>query len=172
VFVDETNDTDNVGEICVSGPTLMCGYWKSGIGFAPVERSFFRTGDLGSVRSNGLVTINGRRDDVFKVGAEKVDRLSIEQALQEVLAGFDFCVLPVIHNVLGQTPVLFIASKGSEGLPSRNSLIRAVRSKLPPRFTPSLMLSTGGALPKLPNGKLDKQLLINSFSKFSDAYAK
>ena len=46
------------------------------------EVRYFRTGDLGSIRSDGLVTVSGRRDDVFKVGAEKVDRHSIEQALQ------------------------------------------------------------------------------------------
>jgi acyl-CoA synthetase (AMP-forming)/AMP-acid ligase II len=171
VFVDEAEENENTGEICVSGPTLMCGYWKAGTGFEPVRNSFFRTGDLGSIRRDGLVTVNGRRDDVFKVGAEKVDRLSIEQAIQAELSGYDFCVLPVIHHVLGQTPVLFIAAKGSDGLPSRTSLIRAIRNKLPSRYMPSMMLSAGEALPKLPNGKLDKQLLINSFSKFPDVYS-
>jgi long-chain acyl-CoA synthetase len=172
VFIDDFDEANNIGEICVSGPTLMFGYWRSGTGFAPVSNSFFRTGDLGSVQRDGLITVNGRRDDVFKVGAEKVDRRSIEQAIQVELMGYDFCVLPVVHHVLGQTPVLFIASKDSEDLPSRASLIRAVRNKLPSRFTPSMILSTGETLPKLPNGKLDKQLLINNFSKFPDVYAK
>ena len=170
VFVEETSDT-GPGEIYVSGPTMMCGYWRSGGNFEPAGH-VFRTGDLGSVQSDGLVTVSGRRDDVFKVGAEKVDRHSIEQALQAELTGHEFCVLPVIHPVLGQTPALFVASRDGESLPSRAVLIHAVRTKLPNRYTPSMILSAGQTLPRLPNGKLDKQLLIGSFAKLPDLYAK
>lgn len=171
VFVDGANNSGDPGEICVSGPTMMCGYWRSGGSFEPA-RQIFRTGDLGSMRSDGLVTVSGRLDDVFKVGAEKVDRHSIEEALQAELAGHEFCVLPVLHPVLGQTPALFVASRDRDNLPSRAILIHAVRARLPNRFTPSMILSAGQTLPKLPNGKLDKQLLIGSFSKLPDLYAK
>jgi acyl-CoA synthetase (AMP-forming)/AMP-acid ligase II len=171
VSIEATDDGDDIGEICVSGPTIMCGYWGPGGNFEPAGGSIFRTGDLGSVRSDGLVTVTGRRDDVFKVGAEKVDRHSIEQALQSTLAEHEFCVLPVIHPVLGQTPALFVACTDIESLPSRNKLVQTVRSKLPPRYTPSMTLLVGETLPKLPNGKLDKQLLIGEFSKYPDLYA-
>jgi long-chain acyl-CoA synthetase len=160
------------GEICVAGPTLMCGYWRSGGDFEPTEGPIFRTGDLGSIASDGLVTVRGRRDDVFKVGAEKVDRHSIEQALQSTLGEHEFCVLPVIHPVLGQTPALFVACTDLENLPSRATLVKAVRGKLSPRYMPSMTLFAGKTLPKLPNGKLDKQLLIHEFQKYPDLYVK
>jgi acyl-CoA synthetase (AMP-forming)/AMP-acid ligase II len=86
VFIDETDDGNDFGEICLSGPTIMRGYWRSGGNLEPLEGSIFRTGDLGFMRNDGLVTVSGRRDDVFKVGAEKVDRHSIELALQSTLA--------------------------------------------------------------------------------------
>jgi len=172
VSIAETDDGDDAGEICVSGPTIMRGYWRSGGSFEPVGDSIFRTGDLGSMRNDGLVTVNGRRDDVFKVGAEKVDRHSIEQALQSTLAEHEFCVLPVIHPVFGQTPALFVACTDVESLPSRTTLVQTVRGKLPPRYMPSMTLFVGKALPKLPNGKLDKQLLMYEFSKYPDLYAK
>src|ERR1700722_9421375 len=171
VFVDDIGD-GGVGEICVSGPTIMCGYWRSGGKFEAAGSSIFRTGDLGSVRSDGLVTVSGRRDDVFKVGAEKVDRHSIEQALQPALPQHEFCVLPVIHPVMGQTPALFVACTDAASLPSRATLVQTVRGRLPPRYTPSLTLFVGTTLPKLPNGKLDKQLLIHEFSHYPDLYAK
>jgi long-chain acyl-CoA synthetase len=172
VFIDATDDGNDTGEICVSGPTIMCGYWRAGGGFEPVAGSIFRTGDLGSMRSDGLVTVSGRRDDVFKVGGEKVDRQSIEQALQSLLAEHEFCVLPVIHPVFGQTPALFVACTDIKRLPSRTTLIQSVRGKLPPRYTPSMTLFVGETLPKLPNGKLDKQRLINESSNYPDLYAK
>jgi acyl-CoA synthetase (AMP-forming)/AMP-acid ligase II len=172
VTTSETDDGNDIGEICVSGPTMMCGYWRPGGSFEPVGGSIFRTGDLGSIRSDGLVMVSGRRDDVFKVGAEKVDRHSIEQALQSTLHEHEFCVLPVIHPVFGQTPALFVACTSMVGLPSRATLVQAVRSKLPPRYTPSMTLLAGKTLPKLPNGKLDKQLLVREFSKYPDLYAK
>jgi long-chain acyl-CoA synthetase len=172
VTTSDTGDGDDVREICVSGQTMMCGYWRPGGSFEPVGGSIFRTGDLGSLRSDGLVTVSGRRDDVFKVGAEKVDRHSIEQALQSILHEHEFCVLPVIHPVFGQTPALFVACTNMENLPSRATLVQTVRSKLPPRYTPSMTLLAGKTLPKLANGKLDKQLLVREFSKYPDLYAK
>jgi long-chain acyl-CoA synthetase len=172
VTTSDTGDGDDIREICVSGPTMMSGYWRPGGRFEPVGGSIFRTGDLGSMRSDGLVTVSGRRDDVFKVGAEKVDRHSIEQALQSILHEQEFCVLPVIHPVFGQTPALFVACTNMESLPSRATLVQTVRSKLPPRYTPSMTLLAGKSLPKLPNGKLDKQLLVREFSKYPDLYAK
>jgi long-chain acyl-CoA synthetase len=172
VFIDATDDGKDTGEICVSGPTIMCGYWRPGGSFEPMAGSIFRTGDLGSMRGDGLVTVSGRRDDVFKVGGEKVDRHSIEQALQSMLAEHEFCVLPVVHPVLGRTPALFVASTDMKHLPSRAALIRSVRGKLPPRYTPSMTLFVGETLPKLPNGKLDKQRLMNEFSNYPDLYAR
>lgn len=172
VFTDATDDDKDIAEICVRGPTMMHGYWRPGGSFEPAAGSVFRTGDLGSVRSDGLVTVNGRRDDVFKVGAEKVDRHSIEEALRSTLADHEFCVLPVIHPLLGQTPALFVASLDEQSLPLRATLVQAVRSRLPPRYTPSLALWVGKALPKLPNGKLDKQRLIREFADYPDLHAR
>jgi acyl-CoA synthetase (AMP-forming)/AMP-acid ligase II len=117
-----------------------------------------------------MVVVTGRRDDVFKVGAEKVDRHSIEEVLQAELTGHEFCVLPVIHPVLGQTPALFVASCESERVPPRAAIVGAVRSRLPARFIPTIMLSVGATLPKLPNGKLDKQHLISNFSTFAELH--
>jgi long-chain acyl-CoA synthetase len=172
VLMEDAGEESDIGEICVSGPTIMCGYWRPGGKFEPAGDQMFRTGDLGSVRSDGLVTVSGRRDDVFKVGAEKVDRHSIEQALQPALAQHEFCVLPVIHPVMGQTPALFVACTDAATLPSRATLVQTVRGRLPPRYTPSLTLFVGKTLPKLPNGKLDKQLLIHEYSKYPDLYAQ
>ena len=169
VFVDKADDADELGEICVEGPTLMLGYWRSGGSFEPCARPFFRTGDLGSMHDS-LIAISGRLDDVFKVGAEKVDRHSIEQALMKELEGCEFCVLPVIHPVFGQAPVLFVASNDLENIPSRVSLIQAVRGRLPSRYIPSMILLVGATLPRLANGKLDKQFLINNVPKFVDLY--
>jgi long-chain acyl-CoA synthetase len=172
VFIADTGEAEGAGEICVAGPTLMCGYWRPGGQFEPTQGAIFRTGDLGSIAGNGLVTVSGRRDDVFKVGAEKVDRHRIEQALQPTLAEHEFCVLPVIHPVLGQTPALFVASIDVESVPSRAALVQAVRGKLPPRCVPAMTLFAGKTLPRLPNGKLDKQLLMVEFQKFPDLYAR
>jgi hypothetical protein len=59
-----------------------------------------------------------------------------------------------------------------ESLPSRAALVQTVRGKLPPRYMPSMTLFVGKTLPKLPNGKLDKQLLSREFSRYPDLYAK
>ncbi len=170
VAIARSDPDDDTGEVCVSGPTMMHGYWRAERGFEPQNAELFRTGDLGRMADNGLITLKGRLDDVFKVGAEKVDRHSIEKTLQPLLTGCEFCVLPVLHPVFGQTPALFVATKDRAPLPSRAALIQAIRRELPSRFVPSLMLWSGEALPRLLNGKTDYQQLIRKFQTLPNLY--
>lgn len=71
------------GEILVSGPNVMKGYYHDQERSTSVltDDGFFKTGDLGEIVSGGL-RILGRRDGVFKLlTAEKVFAPQIEMAL-------------------------------------------------------------------------------------------
>ena len=71
------------GEILVSGPNVMKGYYNDEDRSKSVRApdGFFRTGDLGEIVGGGL-RILGRRDGVFKLlTAEKVFAPQIEMAL-------------------------------------------------------------------------------------------
>lgn len=63
---------DGIGEIAVSGPIVMKGYWKKPDETAKVMRDgWLLTGDLGSVEPDGHLRISGRSKNVIITGAGK-----------------------------------------------------------------------------------------------------
>lgn len=157
-----------IGEVEARGPLLMAGYYRAGGVFHPRAPGWFRTGDLGRQGPDGSITLVGRGDDVVKVGGEKVDRQSIEQALSDLLAGLEYCVLGVDHPLVGQSPALFVAGAADDARPPGWAAIVAhLRARLPSRFTPGLMYRLDGPLPRLANGKIDREALTANHSSFT-----
>ena len=67
------------GELMVSGPTVMLGYW----GREPQGDRSYATGDLVHVLENGDFQFLGRRDHMVKVRGHRVELGEIEAVLQE-----------------------------------------------------------------------------------------
>ena len=63
---------DGIGEIAVSGPIVMKGYWKRPEQTASVMRDgWLLTGDMGSIGADGHLRISGRSKNVIITGAGK-----------------------------------------------------------------------------------------------------
>lgn len=153
-------DENNYGEIEARSALMMHGYYLAGGVFDRFEPEWLRTGDFGTIDRQGAVTLAGRSDDVLKVGGEKVDRFTVETTLSDLLLGFDYCVLPVEHHLLGRCLALFLSQAPSRTMPSRAAIIERLRQSLPNRFIPPLTYSLPQPLPRLSNGKLDRQSLV------------
>lgn len=54
------------GEICIKGPGVCEGYWKSETEFPLDEEGFYHTGDIGRRDEEGYLHLFGRQDDIFK----------------------------------------------------------------------------------------------------------
>lgn len=160
-------DNQGVGEILIKSDLTFNGYYRLNRIFEEHNRTdWFRTGDLASIDQTGLYWLKGRSDDVFKVSGKKVDRQSIENCLVDVFKGIDYCVLPVKHSLMGTCPALFIASEDLPSSPKLIDIVAVIKEKLPSRYIPIHYYSLD-ELPKLPNGKLDKQFLINNHSELN-----
>jgi long-chain acyl-CoA synthetase len=62
----DSPDENGVGEICVSGPILMKGYYKDDEATrAVLSNGWFHSGDLGYLRPDGNLVITGRSKDVI-----------------------------------------------------------------------------------------------------------
>ena len=66
VRIDEPNE-DGEGEIQVSGPNVMLGYFGNAAATADAmtEDGFFRTGDYGKIDKNGAIHITGRKKNLI-----------------------------------------------------------------------------------------------------------
>ncbi len=75
---------DEVGEIVVSGPRVMAGYWRNEAATqAAIPDGWYRTGDLGRCDADGHFTIAGRKKDMIFTGGENVYPMEVENALLE-----------------------------------------------------------------------------------------
>ncbi|MGE0103021.1 MAG: AMP-binding protein [Blastocatellales bacterium] len=90
-------DESGVGEILISGPSLMQGYLDDPEATAAVVRDgWFHTGDLGSVDRHGNVFIRGRRKEMIVLSSGKnIYPEEIEQHYLQIPHIAEMCVLGV-----------------------------------------------------------------------------
>ena len=70
------------GEIIISGPNVALGYWNNPVKTDAVFNSgSFKTGDIGFVDRTGFLFLQGRKDDMIKIGAEAVYPSEIEEVV-------------------------------------------------------------------------------------------
>jgi amino acid adenylation domain-containing protein len=156
-----------LGEICVRTPHLSLGYLDDGRltaerytphpfpGGAPGER-IYRTGDLGRYRTDGSVSLAGRRDGQVQVRGFRVEPAEVEAALRR-------------HPAVGQAAVLlreardgrriltaWVVPNGPEA--GAAELREHLRRLLPDPMLPEALVWLE-RLPLTPNGKLDRRAL-------------
>ena len=89
---------DEEGEICITGPNIMKGYFKLDEETAKVfdDEGYFKTGDMGRIDADGHLYITGRIKEMLIIGGENVFPREIEEVLD---------AHPSVHAsaVIGQT---------------------------------------------------------------------
>jgi long-chain acyl-CoA synthetase len=119
------------GEVCVRGPCLFSGY----LGSDDPPRKEFATGDIGYVDDEGYLFLEGRTDDIFKVGGEKVSVIKIEDALYGDETLEDFIVIPHYDERIGSVPCLHYVPKPGIKVKTRN-IVERLRAVLPENHIP------------------------------------
>ena len=96
------------GEIALSGPSLMKGYYDDPVTTASrMSRHGFLTGDYAYADADGFLYYQGREDDIFKSAGEKVSAREVEDV---VLTHEDIAEAAVVSQpdaILGAVPVVY-----------------------------------------------------------------
>ena len=147
------------GEVWLAGPSLAEGYL--GDEELTAERfvtahghRWFRTADAGST-ADGVLRIDGRRDDVLISGGVKVSLPAIERVLHELPGFADAVVVAGPHPRWGEVPVAFVVG---EELPDEDAARSAVAAALGPAARPDRFIRLE-AMPMLASGKPDRVAL-------------
>ncbi len=91
------------GEIVLSGPSLMKGYYRAPEATAArMSRHGFHTGDYASADRDGFLYYEGRRDDIFKSAGEKISTQEIEDVVLEHEAVSEAAVVPLADPERGR----------------------------------------------------------------------
>jgi len=141
------------GVISVSGATIARGYRSkldSG-GFQPFNDQFI-TNDLGDIDPNGVLHISGRSDDIVIVKGLNISLNAIQEIVDSDPNVVDSFVLPNLTALVVATE----SFQGSER-ELRNEISHRLGSLAVPNFV------TVNSLPHLPNGKHDRQQILNLY---------
>jgi long-chain acyl-CoA synthetase len=97
------------GELCISGPQVMKGYWNRPEDSAQVLRAdaegriWFHTGDIARIDEDGFTTIVGRKKDLIIVDGFNVYPADVETVLYQHPAVKLAAVIGVPHGYHGET---------------------------------------------------------------------
>ena len=144
----------DAGEICVSGPTVMKGYWKDKKIVPPqMHDGFFRTGDFGYF-NEGLLHYAGRRDDMAKIrgirfSLKEVEALTLsEGSIDQAVAIIDR------KGSLDAKVILHVVVKNGQEF-SPGALKIHLENVLPKQAVPAAIIEYL-EFPYTSNGKIDR----------------
>ncbi|MET0360473.1 MAG: AMP-binding protein, partial [Sphingobium sp.] len=97
------------GEILVSGPQIMLGYWRRPDATADaLIDGWLRTGDVGRIDADGFISVVDRIKDMIAVGGFKVFPSVVEDLLYRHPAVRDAIVIGVPDAYHGEMPKAFV----------------------------------------------------------------
>lgn len=146
------------GEIWVSGPMVVRGYWAK-----PVETAtafvggFWRSGDVGSLDAQGYLRLHDRRKDMINRAGYKVYSAEVENVLARHDSVIECAVVARPDPVLGERVQAFV--RLSDGAVDAETLKRFCAEVLSDYKVPEVITLTAAPLPRNANGKIVKETL-------------
>ena len=157
-------DIGEVGEICVTGPSLALGYYnnpeRTAASFTqnPLNASYpermYRTGDYGSLNADGELYFHGRMDRQIKHMGHRIELEEIESAAKRVDGVGECCAL--YHK---EKELLYLFYTGEA---QAKEITLFFRANMPAFMVPRKLVRLE-TLPVLPNGKTDMNKLKEYF---------
>jgi O-succinylbenzoic acid--CoA ligase len=136
------------GRIQVRGPMVFRGY----VGEPDRDpASWFETGDLGAVATDGSLQVFGRADEVIITGGENVHPAEVESVLSEHPGVAGVVVLGMPDPTWGASVVAVYEGEATPGELDRHARYRLAGFKLPRQWI------RVDALPRASIGKIDRQ---------------
>lgn len=148
------------GEIVAQGDNIMLGYWGNPDETAKVLKpDGLHTNDLARIDEDGFFFIVGRRNDIIKVGANRVSPQEIEEVLTAYPDVYEAAAVGVPDELLGEKIKAVVVLKQDTNL-SECDLLKHCHKYLPPYKVPAI-LEIRESIPKSPSGKIRRYLLAN-----------
>ena len=140
-------DVDGVGEIHLTGPMVMTGYF----GKEPIDGDL-NTDDIGYVDEDGFVYILNRRKDLIISGGENIYPKELEDLVYTLPSVKECAVVPVPDPKWGQVPALFVAFHDGESMTA--DAILSFMTKSLAKYKVPKYVKILSALPRNGTGKI------------------
>ena len=171
--------TGEVGEICISGPSVMVGYYRNSdatntaIQTHKDGRNWMHTGDLGKIDSDGNLFITGRlKRMITRYDGFKVFPAMIEEKIMMHDSIAKCCVVGQDdpRSEGGQLPAAFLALQDTKN--SEESVIEEIKQlceTVLPEYAWPVQYYIRDSIPLTPAGKIDYRVLEEKAKKYNHA---
>lgn len=164
---------DEPGELVHRGALVALGYWNDPARTAqrfrpapgqdpalPLAELAVWSGDTVRRDADGYLYFIGRSDEMIKVSGYRISPTEVESVLHATGLATEVAVFGVDDAQLGQAIVaVAVAPDGAAGETLARDLLAECRRRLPAYMVPSRVVLRSDALPRNPNGKIDRNLL-------------
>jgi long-chain acyl-CoA synthetase len=152
--------TGEKGEVCITGPQVMKGYYNQPEETDNVFRNGrLHTGDIGYIDDEGYVTLVDRIKDLILVRGYNVYPSQIEEAIYQHPAIEECIVAGVPDEERGETVWAWVTLENGKTL-TEDELKEYLKPSLSPIELPRKVIIRTEALPKTPVGKLSRKDLL------------
>lgn len=168
---------DEPGELVHRGALVALGYWndaaKTAERFKPapgqrrelvLPEIAVWSGDTVKQDAEGFLYFVSRRDEMIKTSGYRISPTEIEEVVYGTGMVTEAAALGVPHPALGQAIVL-VAQPSPGCAADTGKLMNACRARLPGFMMPIHVDWVDGALPRNPNGKLDRSCMAKERSR-------
>jgi len=148
------------GELLISGPQVMQGYWKNPEATAETIRpdGWLRSGDIARMDEDGYVYILDRAKEMIKYKAYQVAPAELEGVVMEHPAVLDAAVIPKPDYEAGEVPKGFVVLKEGQQADAEE-LMRFVAERVAP-YKKLREIEFVASIPKTASGKILRRELI------------
>lgn len=149
------------GTIFVRGESVMAGYWNDPeLSALVLADGWLCTADSGYLDADGYHYIAGRRADIIKTGAHRVQPQDIEAVIAEIEGVEEVAVVPVNDEILGQIIKAVVVVRPGAAVTELEIKARC-RSRLATFKIPK-HVEFACSLPRTSSGKLRRHLLAEA----------
>ena len=129
------------GEICVSGPAILLGYYGDDEATRQTidEKGRLHTGDLGFVDEDGFLHITGRIKNIIIRNGINISPVKIEAAIRSVPEVENAVVVGIPHELLGEAPCALVVLRSGFEI-GTDSLKAMLHSKLAKNEIPEVIM--------------------------------
>jgi long-chain acyl-CoA synthetase len=158
IFDDNGNQLaqGETGEICARGPQVMSGYWKQDNNGVFYPGGWFKTGDIGSMDTDGFFRIVDRKKDMIKVSGFNVFPNEIENVMAGHPKVLEVAAIGVPDSRSGEVIKAFVVKRDSSL--TENELLQYCRENLTNYKIPK-HIAFKTELPKTNVGKILRRAL-------------
>jgi fatty-acyl-CoA synthase len=150
------NDGTSVGEFEIRGPWITGSYYKDEDP-AKFDDGWLRTGDVGTLDTQGYMTISDRTKDVIKSGGEWISSVELENAVMGHPDVFEAAVIAIPDPKWSERPLVAVVPKPGR-TPAPADLLEYLVGRVPRWWLPDQWTFVG-EIPKTSVGKFDKKVM-------------